>query len=72
MQQKLENFDLAFDEDMKPPEPKKCKKTLFETQEEKKDWHLHFWNLLRNCFKSVNPFSFITFVKLWGNSSIKD
>jgi len=37
MQQKLENFDLAFDEDMKPPEPKKCKKTLFETQEEKKD-----------------------------------
>jgi len=37
MQQKLENFDLAFNEDMKLPEPKKCKKKLFETQEEKRD-----------------------------------
>jgi hypothetical protein len=37
MQQKLEHFDLVFfDEDMELPEPKKCKKKRFDTQEDKK------------------------------------
>ena len=35
MQPKFEHFDLVFfDEDMELPEPKTCKKKLFDIQEE--------------------------------------
>jgi len=42
MQQKLENFDLAFDEDMTPPEPKKVKKTTAKMQQKLENFDLAF------------------------------